>query len=369
MRVLREASESARRSAFRIPRLALWAGVGIFVLTSTLLTSCGDDYEGGPRGNPNPNDPHPVWVFSATNWRKFDQNGHELLKVLQTNPTAEPKALNNETGDIWALDYWADVPAPSYIFDDEAKVKKKVGLVGGYPVYDTKSKVVWLVHKPESSEPYYLKKFDYDGRLLLNKPQPTEFRGGYGSVLYEENGDLWVTSNSNIHVYTALYKFNNEGELVFHKTREEFGLLEGGPYFIMFIDQVDGGLWLDEYKCFVKLNAQGKIVKRIRDKGTILDVSRKQGYLLTKEELKGQVVLKLYDRNGNIIWRYADEHSKYFGVVVDHDASCWYSWRSNSREYFISKIDFSGEKVIDGVVLGYYHEPRIMVKNLPYPHR
>ena len=44
MGALKGTSEIARRSAFRIPRLALWAGVGIFVLIIAVV-NCDNDEE------------------------------------------------------------------------------------------------------------------------------------------------------------------------------------------------------------------------------------------------------------------------------------------------------------------------------------
>jgi hypothetical protein len=76
--------------------------VGVFISTVAFVISCSEEGDiGGPTGTPNPNDPHPVWVFFFNTWAKYDQNGHELLTVKQDSYIVFT-GLNPETGEIWA---------------------------------------------------------------------------------------------------------------------------------------------------------------------------------------------------------------------------------------------------------------------------
>ena len=207
----RRGSSRARRSL--IPRLALWAGVGVFVCT--LLLSCGDDGDGGAGPeppSPNPDDPHPVWVYMIHRWAKYDQNGHEILSV---GPGVLGKFLgvNPANGDVWAAG-----EGGVNIYDSSVSLKKNTKLEGYVEsvAFDTKDRKVWVLHKPEAYF-YWLAKLSYEGDIIFDKRFGREDPSILDIDVYEEAGNLWVASRGGSQG-GYLYKLDKNGDIILFKT-------------------------------------------------------------------------------------------------------------------------------------------------------
>jgi hypothetical protein len=356
---------SSRVSSGIVPRLALWAGVGVFMFVLAIIVSCGDDGV-GPSGPPNPNDPHPIWVFYGT-WYKYDQLGNEILRV-KTEPYAGGYALNPSTGDIWGED-----PHTStwYIFDSKGYLVKRVGKfenVDGL-AFDTKVKRVWMPSRPAGTEIFYLKKFNYEGELLRNVAMDAEVINVHDIDVYEETGDVWVMSSYSASRYHIL-KYDKNGNLLLKKT--ELQVRYETPWSGLFVDQTDGGVWIFRdryYPC--KYDKNCNRVLMLNRLGYILDVGRRTGDVLMKVWQSDGSRMMLLNKNGGVVWRTEIEKrydSK--GFIADFDGSSWYCRREGTPTYVIGKINRAGEYVVKDVPIvaeSFYFN--MLLKTDPYPYR
>ncbi len=371
MGALKGASEKAKRcgrsSSFAIPRLALWAGVGIFVFAMAL--SCGDDYQGGPRGNPNPNDPHPLWVFAGNTWAKYDQNGHELRRFLSYKD-AQAWRVNRSNGEIWG----AAVGGGNIIhmiFDAEGRYKKTLsGFEYAHGLnFDTNAKVAWLIDEPSQSDELYIKKLNYSGETLLSKKAPEELKGPVKLEAYEQTGEFWVSNSSNMGgTEKAVLKFDKRGDLLFIRTEKQLRFFAAGDSYPIFLDQTDGGLWLDGDHEMVKLDGNGRVVRRLLINGYILTISRTTGDFVVYEKAKGYHYLNCYSKSGALRWQIEDTHGKYDACFSESDGSAWYCWRENPKKVFINKVSQTGAILLEGIPVKTTFS-RMTVVNEPYPYR
>lgn len=367
MRRLTRASARPRRAAARMPRLALWAGAG--VLLCAMALSCGEDeYEGGPRGDPNPNDPHPVWVFFYDVWAKYDQNGHELLKMKQRDPEAKGIKINPATGDIWAFGEGANV-GELFIFNGNGMLKKKVGDFGYEQVlaFDTNAGVVWLHHQPLGSEKCFLKKLDYNGRILSSKALPEEMGVIWQMGVDERSGGIWAMVNPG--EWARIYKLNNRGEVSFCKEAWQLGLSDYGFDQIL-VDQTDGGVWLNASPWYLlKLDESGKRAGKILVAATLEDIGYETGNLLVSGRSGDTRYIRLYTNWGRAIWQIGDTDEKFDACVADFDGSCWYLSKSIPMKITMAKIDSRGTEVLTDIeVPPTYLGANVEVAHEPYPY-
>ena len=363
---------SSRAARFTLPRLARWAGVGVFVFAMAL--SCGDDeYEGGPSGDPNPNDPHPVWVFEIHKWAKYDQNGRKLLEKDDVD-LGRALGLNPAKGEIWAAG-----SGGIEIYNSSASLKKNTELEGYVEcmAFDTKDKKAWVLHEPEFNH-FWLTKLTCDGDIIFDKPLGSAFVNTTDIAVYEETGIVWVTTRGGSRG-GYIHKMDKRGDVVFTKTGQELGY--DYEFVRVRIDQTDGGVWIDGggstlAPFLLKINQDGKPVQKLYRGGAnllvnLVDVGRTTGDVLigTSEGPKKPSYTRLYDKSGKLLWQ--SEPAKPYGPrgICDYDGSCWVIYRRDPGVYKMSKISRTGEYLIRDIpTFGNQDFFKLFIKNDPYPY-
>ena len=351
-----------------LPRLALRAGVGVCVFAMAL--SCGDDeYTGGPKGDPNPDDHHPVWVFEIHRWAKYDQNGHKLLEKYDRD-LGRALGLNPANGDIWAAG-----SGGIEIYNSYASLKKNTKLEGHvqYIAFDTKDKKVWILHEPEIYH-FWLAKLTYEGDVIFNEPFGREDPRIQDMDVYEEAGAVWITSTGGSQG-GYIYKLDKRGDIILFKTGRELG------YEYCFddvrVDQTDGSVWIEGRRSgggaapfILKIDQAGKPVQKLYSADISLsDVGRATGDVLIGTSAGDLYHMRLYDRSGGVLWRSEDTRTYGYGRISDYDGGSWcYRWWG-PEGYKMSKISRTGEYLIRDIPIpGSQDFIRLFIKNDPYPH-
>lgn len=349
------------------PRLGRWAFLGVFIFTLALFASCGDDeYAGGPIGDPNPNDPHPVWVFAVDRWAKYDQNGNNILK-FNNESRAWVVGLNPGNGDIWAAG-----SGGVSIYNSSAALKRNARLDGRAvdAAFDTKDKKVWVLHEPQIYD-YWLAKFTYDGELIFDKPLGTAFANTSGMDVYEAAGNVWViTRGGNQGGY--VYKMNKLGDIMFSKSGQELGFKFA--FTGLCVDQTDGGVWIRGHNggrpapFLIKLSKNGKPVQKLYGEEIGLsDVGRRTGDVLIRTRVGDLSYRRLYDRSGKLLWQSEGIKAYSWSRIGDVDGSCWCTYWPGPEGYEMCKINRAGEYLLRDIpVLPVKHSFSLFVKNDPY---
>ena len=337
-----------------------------------LLLSCGDDENGGtgpePPG-PNPDDPHPVWVYMIHRWAKYDQNGHEILSV---GPAVLGKFLgvNPANGDVWATG-----DGGFNIYDSSATFKKNTKLEGYVEsvAFDTKDRKVWVLHKPEVDN-FWLAKLSYEGNIIFDKRFGREDPSILDMDVYEEAGNLWVTSRGGSRYGGYVYKLDTDGEILFFKTGRELGYEYSFSH--VYVDQTDGGVWIggtsgsESVSCILKIDRDARPVQKLSSPSiSLFDVGRTTGDVLITTYLGVSSYTRLYDKSGNVLWQ--SDGVKRYGPrgICDYDGSCWIVYYAGRDDFRMSKISRTGEYLIRDIpTFGNLDFLGLRIKNDPYPY-
>jgi hypothetical protein len=348
--------------------LARWAGVGVLILAVEIVTSCGDEeYIAGPVGDPNPNEPYPLWVTTAARWFKYDQNGHNILSFEQM-PGAVTLGINPATGDIWASAEGLSIYGP------DGKLRKKAELSGvglEEPVaFDTRRAVAWVCYYPEIFR-YRLAQFDFEGKLLKDIAPPEGFAKYADMAVHEGSGEAWLISE------VKLYKLNPNGEVIFERTREELGF--NCEYLrSLTVDQTDGSVWLRGSKqglpvpYIIRVDKNGQKTQELHGKSiACFDVGRKTGEILAFV-MEGECkYARLYDKSGELLWESETAKSIAKGAINDYDGTAWIVYFDEPPVFKMAKINRSGEYLIRDVAINLRKgdEFDFEVKVDPYPYK
>lgn len=249
-----------------VPRLALWAGVGVFVLA--LLASCGDD---GPT-EPTPTPPTPsgegfVWAYTERVW-----NDRWLLKI------------DIGTGEIFH--YGAEG------FD-----------IGTRPVgipadVDTGEFFLHLDNQ-------FLTKYSPNGRRVWKTGTPYHFET-YGSLAYYKKGKaIWAFGPCQLDKYNAA-----TGERVLSKWYSGLSNM-GVP---IQVDQRDGSVWAASSNYLLKVSSRGTVLYEEHYEGFDRTIAN-----MAINEKTGELCLVIYDTKPykqDLLIKYAPSGKKLLTKTV-----------------------------------------------------
>lgn len=354
---------SSGNTKSKLPGLARWAGVGFFI--AAVMMACDGGSTGPERPDPNPDDPHPLWVFTVAYWSKFDQNGVNILNVGQM-PRAVALGINPATGDIWARADGLGIYGPDGKFRKKAELSD-VGLEE--PVtFDTRRGVAWVCYYPEIFR-YRFAQLDFEGKLIKKIAPPEGFANYADMGVCEMSGELWLLSQSK------LYKLNPDGDVIFERTREELGF--NCEYFkSLTVDQTDGSIWLRGYKqglpisYMIRVNKAGQKAQELHGESIFcFDVGRKTGDILVFVMEGKHKFARLYGKSGDLLWGTAMSVSK--GAINDYDGTAWIVYFDEPPVYKMAKINHSGEYLIRNVPINPQRRDEFDfgVKVDPYPYK
>jgi hypothetical protein len=347
--------------------LAVRAGVGVFVVAALLPFACGDDeYVGGPVGQPNPNEPYPLWVTSVAYWSKYDRNGNNIFTVEQM-PRAVALGINPSTGEIWASAEGLS------IYDPDGNLKKKAELSGVRPlepvIFDTRRGITWVCYYPEVYD-NRLAQFDFDGKHVKDVTLPEQITRFEDMDVHEASGTLWFLSKYK------LYKLDEQGEVLFAKTGDDLNYKCDG-FCSLEVDQTDGGVWVRGMKggltmpYILKIDKDAKRVREIYG-GLIVfyDVNRENGDILVGMNVGDDRGLRLYGKAGGTLWQ--SEPTKFIkdATINDFDGSVWFAHYQRPPVYELCRIMRNGEYAVRDVttIRERNSEFRLRVKRDPYPY-
>ena len=362
-----------RRGASRgrvslLPRLARWAGVGVFILGA--MMACDDGGTGPTPPDPNPNEPYPVWVsyYVKKEWEKFDRNGNSLAYVTP-KPPCWLEGMNPDNGDIWASDGDDNL----YVFDRTGKYKREVGNFEDPTsvAFDTKRDVVWIADG-SGEEGSILTKCNYDGEVL-KKVEAPEYMAEI--KVYEETGDIWGVGWGGVYEKRTLYKFNREGEYLFYVR----GLAINYDYLFreFFIDQTDGSIWIrasdpNPVRCMVKINASGKRIDTLYVYGKIWDINAETGDLLVVDYAEGQrgYALRLYTRGKQCLWQIGPGPNTFVvnAIITGADGGVWFVNPLTPNDLLMSKVTRTGEYLFKDIRFSDTNKFYLHGGDAPYPY-
>jgi hypothetical protein len=332
-------------------------------LSAVIFASCSDTpLATRPLCPINLKDRYGFWLHQYPGWFRFDRNcrltydmdlGGGVL-FLDINPT---------TGEFWAKDSSGNL----YIYDADGRHKR---LAGTYPgltghEFDTNAEVVWAFDTDG-----FIKKLDYDGRLILEKTAPEDLRI---IKAYEKTGDVWAVNHYGSPSLRHLHKFDSNGDLVFSKAAVDLGFPDGTDFYDLFVDQTDGGIWLMIIGNFggsnlFKFDADANPIPTPTLLGRILYTDNKTGDVLIKASDSSYAYLCMHDKFGNLRWFVYNEYD--FGdsaFISEYDGSVIFTEQvENKAPFSLGKISRNGEWLIREIPIK--QEGRLKYKREPYPY-
>jgi outer membrane protein assembly factor BamB len=300
MGALKGASERARRSAFRVPRLALWAGVGIFVLT--LLAAC-DEGPTEPAGNSEGivytirrdenNENYVLLKFDAGDGTRLGaypvrsyefwplravgvnrRNGDVYLAFVKNFVRMGSEGQiyfdrdfflhsiygdNDVLVDAGAKRVWVYDDGDFYLHDAETgDLLKTIRPIGNGAVSEYDNTLVAAASPRYATE---LVKLSKDGEELWRREFSAEKRTCVCIAVDPADGTIYVVSDNEREPVRNFYfqKLTSDGEVVFDK---EIPYLYGTRAEVSIFD---GTVWATNGHAY-HINGDGEIIKEITDK-------------------------------------------------------------------------------------------------------
>lgn len=355
------------RNSLKREPLFLFMGVAVrffALVVFTNLISCDGEGTTGPNYPPDPNDPYPLWIARpGGDWYKLDQNGSELLSF---NPGRWEylQCINPYNGDLWLegmrlYNHWLS------IYNAKGNLQRKIEFEYSFEAsVDSKRKYIWVLIEKGTYDVDF-RKYNFRGDMIWERPAPSELVHPRCCDVYEETGDLWVVCDSNIGGKNAIFKFDENGDLLFERTTKSYGI-DRNPTEIA-IDQTDGSAWVNVgFYYLLKVKANGEKIKHIPQALDILDVSKKTGNVLVRIYFEKAHSLRLYNSDFEPVWEITGNKTYGTGASCAATGSWWFTAPIANRDYQLLKVDAKRRSTYERTYKSYV--TILGIKNPPYPY-